>query len=138
MFVRVVTNKDKYPQRSWTACSHPAHPPLFHKLGVLMIFHSYKLQVAKLVYESLNSIRPSKLLIKFTKVSEMYNYITRFAKRGNIYNNYARTTRFGLKSLQNMGGKIWGSIPNNIRDSTTLSSLMSKMKKTFVHADGYL
>ena len=34
----------------------------------------------------------------------------------NIYNKYAR---FGLKILQNMGGKIWGSIPKNIKDSST-------------------
>ena len=73
------------------------HPHSFHKLGILIIFDIYKLQVGKLVYESLNSIGPSKLIIKFTKVSEMHIYNTRFAKKGNIYNNYARTTRFGLK-----------------------------------------
>ena len=64
----------------------------------------------------------------------MHNYNTRFAKKGNIYKNYARTTMFGLKSFQNMGGKIWGYIPINTRDSTTLTSFMSKMKKNFVHA----
>ena len=82
----------------------------------------------------MSSCNPSKQVIKFTKVSEMHNYNTRYAKKGNIYNNYARTTRFGLKSLQNMGGKIWGSIPKNIRDSRSLASFISKMKKNFVCA----
>ena len=125
----LVTNKDKH-------CNVPgplAHTnTLFHKPGIIIIFDIYKLQVGKLVYESLNRIGPSKLIIKFTKVSEMHSYNTRFAKKGDIYNNYARTTRFGLKSLQNIGGKIWGSIPINM---TPLHlPLMSKMKKNFVHA----
>ena len=55
----------------------------------------------------------------------MHNYNTRYAMKGNIYNNYDRTTRFGLKSLQNMGGKIWEFIPKNTRDSRTLASFIS-------------
>ena len=77
-FVRLVTNKDNYPNVPGPL----AHtPPLFHKLGILIIFDIYKLQDGKLVYESLNSIGPSKLTIKFTRVSEMHNYNTRSLRR---------------------------------------------------------
>ena len=83
-FVRLVTNKDKYP----SVPGPPAHTPsLFHELKILTIFDIYNLKFGKLFYESLNSIRPSKQVIKLTKISEMHNYNTRYAMTGNIYNN---------------------------------------------------
>ena len=73
----------------------------------------------------------------------MHNYNIRFAKKGNIYNNYARTTMFGHKKpskygRENMGGKIWRSVPINLRDFTLLDSFMSRMKNFFVRAYGDL
>ena len=50
--------------------SHPTSgplshtPPLFFKLKILNIFDIYKLQLAKLVHESINIIGPAHRLIK--------------------------------------------------------------------------
>ena len=96
-FVRLVNNKD-----------HLITPPLFHELFKLfLIFANFKLEN---YLNYLNSIGPSKQVIKL-KVFEMHNYNTRYAMKGNIYKNCARTTRFDLTCLKNMGSKIWGSIP---------------------------
>ena len=43
---------------------HPAAPgPLFHKLKVLMIFDIFKVQLGKLIYESVNNIVPTNKVI---------------------------------------------------------------------------
>ena len=52
--VWLATFKDTYPVYPLTHI-----PPLFHKLNLLTIFDIYKLQVGKLVYDSLNNIGPT-------------------------------------------------------------------------------
>ena len=45
--------------------------PLFHRLNILTIFDIYKLQVGKLVFESLNNIGPSQSITEFTLASDI-------------------------------------------------------------------
>ena len=45
-------------------------------------------------------------IIKFTRASEVHMHNTRYSSEGNHYNPYARTTRYGLKSLQIEDGKL--------------------------------
>ena len=94
-----------------------AHTPLFFMLKILNIFDIYKLQLGKLVHQSVNVIGPAQV-IKFN----LLNYIavipnnnnTRYAKHGNFYVSSNRTTRFGLKGVKIEGAKLWENIPNNI------------------------
>ena len=73
--------------------------PLFHWLKILTIFDIYKLQVGKLVLESLNNIGPSQSIIEFTLASDIHGHNTRYAKDSNFYVKGMRTTQFGLKNL---------------------------------------
>ena len=95
-FVRMATYNDSYP-----AIPRPlVHtPPSFHKLKVLTIFDIYKLQLGKLIYESINDVSPTNKVIMYTRASEIHNHNTRYAQNGNFYTNIVRTTRFGLKGL---------------------------------------
>ena len=88
-----------------------SNTPLFHKLGLLNIFDTFKLQLGKLVFESNNGIGPSNNVLKFIKVSETHCHNTRYADQGNLYINSVRTTRFGLKGLQFEGAKLWTVSP---------------------------
>ena len=83
--------------------------PLFHRLKILIIFDIFKLQLDKLVYESINHIGPSHNIIQFTRSNEIHDHNTRYSSRGNFFNNYVRTTSYGLKSLRYMGGKLWAT-----------------------------
>ena len=105
-FVRLVTFNDTFPSE-YRSLSHT--PPLFQKLNILNIFDIFKVQVGKLVCESLNCIGPTKKIIKFTRASEVHMHNTRYSSDGNHYNQYARTTRYGLRSLQIEGGKLWST-----------------------------
>ena len=102
-FVRIATFNDTI-STDHGPLSHT--PPLFYQLKILNLFDIYKLQVGKLVYESLNCIGPTPALIKFTRVSEVHLHITRYSSQGNYYNTFARTTRYSLGSLRIEGGKI--------------------------------
>ena len=111
-FVRMATCNDSTPTSG--PLSHT--PPLFFKLKILNIFDIYKLQLAKLVHESINIIGPAHRLIKFNLASDVHCHETRFAKHGNFHVSSVRTTRFGLKGLQIEGAKLWENLPNNIKD----------------------
>ena len=62
--------------------------------------------------------------------SDIHDHFTRYATQGNIFQRYIRTTRYGLKSLQIMGGKLWTTIPNYIKDSQNKKIFVSCYKKT--------
>ena len=79
-------------------------PPLFFKLKILNIFDIYKLQLGKLVHQSVNVIGTSHKVIKFNLASELHCHNTRYAKHGNLCS--VRTTRFGLKGLKIDGAKV--------------------------------
>ena len=125
-FVRMATYKDGYPLKPGPL-SHT--PPLFHKLKLRNIFDIFKLQLGKLVFESVNGIGPSNNVIKFNRVSETHCHNTRYTDQGNLYINSVRTTRFGLKGLQVEGAKLWAAISPDIKNSQTKKSFISRFKK---------
>ena len=125
-FVRMATNNDKYPVVPGPL---PHSPPLFSKLNILTIYDIFKIQLGKFVYESINYIGPSYNIIQFTRSNEIHDHNTRYASQGNLFNDYVRTTCYGLKSLSYMGGKLWATIPKSIKDCTTCKSFIRNMKK---------
>ena len=130
-FVRMATLNDIYPTVPGPL---PHSPPLFSDLNILTIFDIYKLQLGKLVYESLNDIGPARSLVKFTRASEIHEYETRHANHGNFYINCVRTTRYGLKNLQVEGGKLWSTLPENIQMSISKKSFVKSLKKILLNS----
>ena len=130
-FVRMATLNDGYP----VVPGPLVHtPPLFYKLRLLTIYEIFKLQLGKLIYESINDIGPTKNVIKFTNVSEIHCLNTRYANCSNLYPNNARTTRYGLKGLQNEAKDLWATLPNDIKDSLTIGTFITCFKKHIIEA----
>ena len=77
----------------------------------------------------MNNIGPTRSIIKFTRASEVHNHLTRHAAQGNLYSSWVRTTRFGLKNLQNEGGDFWDKLPNNIKDSKSKRIFVTRLIK---------
>ena len=129
-FVRMATFNDAYP-----IVPGPLYhtPPLFLKLKLLTIFDIFNLQLGKLVYDSINNIGPTQNIIQFSLVSEIHNHCTRYADQDHFYNRQVRTTRFGLKSLKIMGGKLWKSIPNSVKNSPTKKSFSTSLNRTLLN-----
>ena len=124
-FVRMATFNDGF-QNIRGPLAHT--PPLFRQLKLLTIYDIYKLQLGKLVFESLNDIGPTKNVIKYVRASEVHSHDTRHARKGNLYTDWVRTTRYGLKNLQNEGSNLWDHLPSVIKSSTNRESFKFKFK----------
>ena len=128
-FVRMATNNDT----NFTIHRGLAHtPPLFHQLNLLTIYDIFKLQVAKLVYESVNDIGPTNKIIKYIRASDVHHYNTRYSANNNFYTTFVRTTRYGLKNLQIEGKKTWENVPDNIKTSLTTKLFKTRYKKHLI------
>ena len=124
-FVRMATYNDGDPGQSGPLIHSP---PLFSMLNLLTIFDIFKLQVGKIVYESLNCIGPMHNILTYTPASETHNHETRYAAHGRFYIHTVRTQRFGIKNLQNEGRRIWTSLPINIKSCRTKNSFLKNLK----------
>ena len=103
-------------------------PPLFLKLKLLTIFDIYKLQLGKLVYNSLNNIGPTRSIIQFTRTTKVHSHSTRYVTQGNFFRSWARTTRFGLRNLQVQGGLLWANLPINVKTSHSKNIFVKRLK----------
>ena len=123
--VRIITFNDNFP-----IIPGPLVPtfPLFHKLKMLKIYDIYKLQVGNFVFESINNIGHSQSVINYTTVSDIHDHNTRFANLGNLFVNYARTNRYGLKALKFEGAKVWATIPTNVKECRSKKSFKINYK----------
>ena len=91
-------------------------PPRFHALNILTIFDIFNLQLGIFVYDSYNSIGPSSDIINFIRANSVHSHSTRYAHSNSFFQNYSRTTRYGLKSLQIEGTHLWSTIPLVIKE----------------------
>ena len=128
-FVRMATYNDCYPV---TPGPLVHTPPLFYMLKLLTVFDIYKVQLGKLIYESINSIGPTNKIVIYTRANEIHSHNTRYAKNGNFYVNSVRTTRFGLKGLQMEGKNLWEKLPNSIKECQTKKSFIRCHKKHII------
>ena len=64
------------------------------------------------VFKNLNSLRP--------------DFINTY-----LVVNMAKTTTFGEKSLQTLGGKIWNSCPEDVKDLTSLLKFTKFIKTCY-------
>ena len=102
-------------------------PPLFRKLKILTIYDIYKLQVGTLMYEVQNNLGPINNIISIPLVTEVHTNNTRYAYNGNLHIRSVRTTRYGLKSIQNEGTRFWNIIPAPIKNKPSKISLKTNL-----------
>ena len=126
-FVRMATYNDGYPVLHGPL-QHSI--PLFYQMKILTIFDIYRLQLGKLVFETINNSGPS--VIKFTLASHVHNHDTKYARKGLFYNNYVRTTLYGLKGLQIEGSKLWSIIPDKIKGCPNKNNFKMHLKKNLI------
>ena len=100
--------------------------------NILTIFDIYKLQLGILIYCSTNNIGPSHDIVRYTRAIEIHSHATRYAHHNSFFQNYSRTTRYGLKSLQIEGTHLWSIIPLNIREAPSKNVFKNHYKKTLL------
>ena len=121
--------------------SFPPSNPLFKQLGFLKVQDIFKFRIANFVFKCLNRTSPSQFHSWFHITSTIHHYNTR-SKFINIDENLntrtlfeqsARTTRYGLKQTKILGAKVWNELPPILRkDDVTLVTFMKELKLFFI------
>ena len=139
-----MTYKDQYPQ-----IPGPRNPsdPIFVELGILKVKDVFKLQVSKFIYDSLSFNTPSIFWNWFILNHTLHTYNTTSNTNIKMNNNfevesvsetnilhtqYSKLVNYGAKMLKVAGPFLWNSLPENIRNSKTVFTLKSSLKKLFI------
>ena len=130
--MRLLTFNDIYP-----TTPGPLRPtdPIFVKLNFLKVEDIYNYQVLKCVFKCINRTTP----IQFHDWYKLSHVIHEHSTRSNFdvieglsINNLfipsARTTNYGLKQLKVNGPRIWNKIPSSLKNITSLSVFLKKLK----------
>ena len=111
--MRLMTFNDTYPTVHGPLISAD---PIFSKLESLKIF-----DVSKFILKCINNIAPRSNI-----------NMTDGTKINNLFIPSARTTNYGLKQIKVNGPRIWNTLPNNIKNSSTLHAVLSKLKFHYI------
>ena len=87
--------------------------PLFIKTGFLKLNEVLKLQICKLMQNTIRGFEVDHNC--FTPVSSLHSHNTRFSKKSNFILERPRTL-LGLSSFRYLGPKLWSSVPENIKN----------------------
>ena len=98
--------------------------PLFRKLKILKIKDNITLQNCLLVYDFINNKLPKFFKHTFNKLKDVHTINTRNARAGNIYIPFLKTTRYGLKSIEN-----WNYFTKHFKDINVSDLSRKKLKK---------
>ena len=99
--------------------------PLFTKLNILDIFSIYSLQVGTFMYHYHNNMLPLSFCQTFQTGNQLHRYSTRYSDSYRAHLCRTNTKKF---SLLFQGPKIWNSLPNHIKATTSAPSFKRLMK----------
>ena len=136
--LRLMTFNDSYP-----IVPGPLIPsdPLFVKLETLKVMDIHKYQVAKFIFKCINKLTPINFydwyIINHERCGFNYNTRLNFNTDDNIHIKnlfvpYARTSNCGLKQLKVNGPRIWNELPNDIKNTTSLTPFLRKVKLHYI------
>ena len=121
--VRLITFTDTFP-RPHGPLTHTI--PIFYQLEILIVSDIFKLQTAKFVYNCVNLLAPNQFSNFYTFTNSNYN--TAASRKELLKVPRARTTNYGLKSIKNIGARIWNGIPIDIRKQNNIKTFTKKLK----------
>ena len=123
-FVRMATYNDSYPENPGPL----VHSfPLFKQLEIITIFDIFRLQLGKLIYDNIKNIGPK--LFDLKTASQVHSINTKYSTAGNYHINYRRTLTYGAKALKNEATKLWPSLPDTLKNSTSRNVFKINYKK---------
>ena len=99
---------------------------------MLTIFDLFKVETSKFVFHCLIGSNPPQFHNYFAYPLNVRN--TANTRNKSLLIPQARTTRYGLKSIKNIGVRIWNEIPLSIRISVAKKSFVKSLKKEHVNS----
>ena len=102
---------------------------LYKKLNIPKLADLYKIELCKLMYCYSTSKLPISLSSLFTQNIEVHNYNTRNRHGPHIT---AMKTNIFLKSFLHQSPLLWSKLSADIKNSTSLSSFIYKLKSLYI------
>ena len=128
--VRMILRKDQYPQTPG-----PLYPsdPLFSELGILKVQADFRIHISKFIYDCLSHSTPSMFWDWFTYNHQVHQYNTTFSSTTVLQTNIlhtqsSRLVHYGGKMIKVAGQLLWNSLPDFIRNSTSIHIFKNKLK----------
>ena len=103
--------------------------PLFLKLSFLKLGDIFILQLASFVHACISRLAPPVFDNYFNCISNIHDYSTRQATRGDIFVERKNTIKYGIKSVRYAGTKSWNTIPIEIGRPPSISTFRSNFLK---------
>jgi len=100
-------------------------------LNILSLPKIYTLSVGKFMHSYHNKLLPNDFVEYFIPISSIHSHSTRLATSNNLFLPRVNSSS-GKCSLAFIGPKVWSSIPNHIKSSTTFT-FKWKLKKHLLH-----
>ena len=110
--------------------------PIFHDLKILKLHDLFQIKLLIFVYQCVNKISPPTFHTFFDSLSNVHQYGTRQATKGDIFLIQKNTLQYGLRSVRYYGAKCRNNIPDYIRRSPSVRSFQCNLK-SFIFERGY-
>ena len=135
----MILRKDQYPR-----IPGPLYPsdPLFFELGILKVQDVFKLHTSKFIYDCLSHSTPSLFWDWFTYNHSVHHYnntsscnimmknhfeIESIVQTNILHTQSSRLVNYGAKMVKVAGPLLWNSLPDNIRNSTSVHMFKNKL-----------
>ena len=102
--------------------------PIFSEFKILKLYDLLDFKLLTFVYESVNKVSPSCFFNFFQILSEVHQYDTRKACKGDIFITQKNKLHYGLRSVTYAGAKSWNNIPFNIKQAPSAMSFRHQLK----------
>jgi len=100
--------------------------PLFKKLSILTVYDLYKYQLAIFMFKNFNGLIPATHRFMFKLNSDLHSYKTRNSLKYHV--SYCRTS-CRQNVAQNLGPRLWNSLPQDIVTMRSLNHFKIYVKQ---------
>ena len=107
-------------------------------MGILtLLSHIYAMICHFLRHKEPEKVSISSILCnhRFDVVSNVYQYGTRQASKGDIFLSQKNTLKYGIRSVQYYGAKCWNDIPDYITRSPSIKSFQQNLRSLLFERD---
>ena len=109
--------------------------PIFHYLKILKLHDLFQLKLLIIVHQCVNKISPPTFHTFFDSLSNVHQYGTRQATKGDIFLIQKNTLQYGLRSVRYYGAKCRNNIPDYMRRSPSVRSFQCNLKSFIFKRD---
>ena len=137
-YLKPISRLQKKAVRLITFSDYQSHSePIFKFLNLIKFTDTIKFQTIKFIFQWKNSLLPLSFDNFFETIKEIHTYNTRQASNDNIYLERRNTDQYGKRTIKFAGAILWNSIPNDLKNCTSITTFKRKLKVYLIDSYSY-